>query len=156
MEIEFKLNGSEVSITADPTRRLIDILRDDLNLTGTKEGCGEGECGACAVLIDGELVNSCLTAAMFIKGKEVMTIEGFSTNERFMAIKEGFDKAGSVQCGFCTPGVVLAAEALLRKNPHPTRDEAVEAIEGNLCRCTGYSMIVDGILEASKAGEGLW
>lgn len=156
MKIEFILNGDRISIDAEPTRRLIDLLRDDLNLTGTKEGCGEGECGSCSVLIDGALVNSCLASAMTIIGKEVVTIEGFRTHPRFAVIKAGFENAGSVQCGFCTPGMVLAAEALLTKNPHPSREEVLEAIEGNLCRCTGYSMIADGILEASKAGDGLW
>lgn len=156
MKIDFILNGEVISVDVDPTRRLLDILRDDLMLTGTKEGCGEGECGSCSVLVNGELVNSCLVSAMTIIGKDVLTIEGFSTQRRFEAIKVGFENAGSVQCGFCTPGMVLAAEALLRRNPHPSLEEALEAIEGNLCRCTGYSMIADGILEASKAGEGLW
>lgn len=150
MRIDFILNGEAKSVDADPTRRLLDLLRDDLKLTGTKEGCGEGECGSCSVIVNGELVNSCLVSAMTMIGKEVLTIEGFSTQRRFEAIKAGFESAGSVQCGFCTPGMVLAAEALLSKNPHPTRGEVLEAIEGNLCRCTGYSMIADGILEASK------
>lgn len=156
MEIEFTLNGKRISISADPTRRLLDILRDDLGLTGAKEGCGEGECGSCAVLADGRLVNSCMVAAAAAMDKDILTIEGFRDHERFHAISRGFEKAGSVQCGFCTPGFVMAAEALLRQNPHPTEEEIIVAIEGNLCRCTGYNMIVEGIMIASKEGEGLW
>ncbi|WP_409229296.1 (2Fe-2S)-binding protein [Gudongella sp. SC589] len=156
MEINFTLNGKRVSISTEPTRRLLDILRDDLGLTGTKEGCGEGECGSCAVLLDGRLVNSCMVPAFAMEDKEVLTIEGFREHQRFKAISKGFEKAGSVQCGFCTPGFVMAAEALLRQNPHPTEREISEAIEGNLCRCTGYNMIVEGILTASREGDGLW
>lgn len=156
MRIEFTLNGKKVAIEVDPTRRLLDILRDDLELTGVKEGCGEGECGSCAILMDGKLVNSCLIPAVAVINKDILTIEGFREYERFEVISRGFEKAGSVQCGFCTPGFVMAAEALLRQNPRPTKEEIIVAIGGNLCRCTGYNMIVEGIMNASKEGEGLW
>ena len=156
MKLEFILNGEAIQIEADPLDRLLDVLRGNLGLIAAKEGCGEGECGACAVLIDGELVNSCLVIMGALQGKSITTLEGYKTTARFEALKKGFEKAGSLQCGFCTPGFVLAAEALLSKDPHPSEAEVRRAIEGNLCRCTGYTMIVDGILEAAKEGEGLW
>jgi len=156
VKLEVILNGEAVQIEADPFDRLLDVLRGDLGLVAAKEGCGEGECGACAVLINGELVNSCLVIMGSIQGKSITTLEGYKTTARFQALKKGFEKAGSLQCGFCTPGFVLAAEALLSKEPHPNEAEVRRAIEGNLCRCTGYTMIVDGILEAAKEGEGLW
>ena len=156
MKIKFKLNGEDVCVAAEATRRLLDLVRADLGLTGTKEGCGEGECGACAVLLDGRLVNSCLVPAGMVDGKSVLTLEGYRETERFRALKNGFEQAGSLQCGFCTPGIILAAEALLSRNPHPSEQEVRSAIAGNLCRCTGYNMIVAGILSAAKEGEGLW
>lgn len=156
MRIDFILNGKAVTCDLDPTMRLLDALRDHFTLTSVKEGCGEGECGACAVLIDGKLINTCLVMMGMIEGKHILTLEGYKTSKRFEALKQGFEKAGSIQCGFCTPGFVLAAEALLSVNPHPDEAEVRRAIEGNLCRCTGYSMIVDGILEASKGGNGVW
>jgi len=156
MLFNFILNGKAIQIEADPFDRLLDVLRQNLGLIAAKEGCGEGECGACAVLIDGALVNSCLIIMGAIQGKTITTLEGYKTTARFEALKKGFEKAGSLQCGFCTPGFVLAAEALLSKEPHPSEAEVRQAIEGNLCRCTGYTMIVDGILEAAKGGEGLW
>ncbi len=152
----FVLNGEPITITTHPLRRLIDILRDDLNLTGTKEGCGEGECGACAVLLDRRLVNACLVTASALAGRSVMTIEGFRDTERFAVLSEAFAEAGSVQCGFCTPGIVMAAEALLCRNPHPTEEEVREALSGNLCRCTGYGMIVEGIMMASRREDAPW
>lgn len=156
MKINFVLNGQPVVLESEPTRRFLDILREDFGLTSAKEGCGEGECGACVVLLDGEPVNSCLLAAVQLEDRTVLTLEGYKQTERFKALARGFAQAGSVQCGFCTPGFVLAAEALLAKNPHPDEAEVRQAIEGNLCRCTGYSMIVDGILAAAREGEGLW
>lgn len=156
MDINFILNGKSVTSKADPTRRLLDVLREEFRLTAAKEGCGEGECGACAVLIDGRLVNSCLLPMILVEGKSVVTLEGYKTTQRFQALKAGFQEAGSVQCGFCTPGFVLAAEALLSEYPSPTQEQAAIAVEGNLCRCTGYAMIIEGILNASKIGEGLW
>lgn len=156
MTVQFELNGSPVSLTVHPLRRLLDILRDDLNLTGTKEGCGEGECGACSVLLDGRLVNACLIPAATLEGRQVLTIDGFRQTERFRVISEAFAEAGSVQCGFCTPGMVMAAEGLLRTIPQPTETEIRAGLSGNICRCTGYSMIVAAIQQASVKGAGLW
>ena len=132
IDISFELNGEAITVTSHPLRRLLDILRDDLRLTGTKEGCGEGECGACAVLLDEQLVNACLVTAITLQGKRVMTIEGYRETERFRVLAEAFARAGSVQCGFCTPGMVMAAEALLRQNPNPTEEEIREGLSGNL------------------------
>ena len=156
MRINFTLNSQEVTLEGNPLKRLLDVLREDFGLKGVKDGCGEGECGACAVLIDGELVNSCLIPVGAVEGSVVLTIEGFRETGRYKVIEDALSEAGSIQCGFCTPGFVMAAEALLRRKPHPTKEEVREAISGNLCRCTGYHMIVDGIIEASKKGEGLW
>jgi len=156
IEVRFELNGKDVAVRTDPLSRLLDVLRDGLNLTGTKEGCGEGECGACAVLLDGHLVNSCLIPAISLGGKSVLTIEGYRDTERFAVLKEAFAGTGAVQCGFCTPGIVMAAEAILRRNPHPTEEEVREGVSGNLCRCTGYAMIVEGILLAAEKGTGIW
>lgn len=153
MEIRFVLNRKEVAIDTDPLRRLLDVLREDFGLTGVKEGCGEGECGACSVLIDGELALSCITPVGTIEGASVFTIEGLRETERYGKISDAFAEAGSVQCGFCTPGFVVAAEALLRTNSSPTEDEIREAISGNFCRCTGYSSIVEGIRIASRRGR---
>ena len=154
--IEFILNGKLVAGNFGPSARLLDILRDDFHLTGVKEGCGEGECGACAVLIDGRLANSCLVAAGSLQGAEIVTIEGFRDTNRFAILEQAFAKAGAVQCGFCTPGMLMAAEALLSRNAHPTEEQIREAISGNLCRCTGYNMIVDAIMTASREGNGIW
>jgi carbon-monoxide dehydrogenase small subunit len=156
IDITFELNGKTITIRTHPLRRLLDILRDDLHLTGTKEGCGEGECGACAVLLDHCLVNSCLIPAINLEGTRVLTIEGYRETERFAVLSDAFAKTGSVQCGFCTPGMVMAAEALLRDTPHPTEEEIREGLSGNLCRCTGYTMIVEAVMLASQEGEGLW
>ncbi len=144
--IRFTLNGRPVEVTAPGGRRLLDVLREDLRHTGTKEGCGIGECGACSVLLDGQLVNSCLTLAPQVDGRQVVTIEGIripggGPND----LQQAFIDYGAVQCGFCTPGFVLAGEALLKKNPRPSREEIRRAIAGNLCRCTGYQQIVDAI-----------
>jgi carbon-monoxide dehydrogenase small subunit len=154
--IEFILNNQPVVVECDPLRRLLDVLREDLGLTGPKEGCGEGECGACAVLLNGKLINSCLTPVVNVDGGEVMTIEGYRETPRFAVVEKAFADAGAVQCGFCIPGMVMAAEALLRRNPRPSEAEIREAISGNLCRCTGYSMIVHAIQMASQRGDGLW
>jgi len=150
------VNGRPVELTVAPNRRLLDVLRDDLGLTGTKEGCGEGECGACTVLLDGRPVNSCLVLAPEASGKKIVTIEGLSEDGRLHPIQQAFLEAGAVQCGFCTPGMILAAAALLEENPRPDERAIRTAISGNLCRCTGYVKIVEAVrLAAVKlAGEG--
>ncbi len=154
--IRFILNNQPVEIETDPLRRLLDVLREDFQLTGPKEGCGEGECGACSVLLSGRLVNSCLVAVGSIEGITVLTIEGYRESDRFRTLEKAFAEAGAVQCGFCTPGMLMAAEALLNKNPKPNIKEIREAISGNLCRCTGYNMIVEAIQTAAQRGESLW
>ncbi len=156
MKIKFKLNGIEVEVDADPASRLLDILREEFGLVGVKEGCGEGECGACAVLLDGKLVHSCLVPLANVMGREVITVEGLRDTEEFRIIEESLLDAGAVQCGFCTPGFVVSIYALLKSNPDPSDKDIREAISGNLCRCTGYQMIVDGIKLAAKRGEKLW
>ncbi|NLI15238.1 MAG: (2Fe-2S)-binding protein [candidate division Zixibacteria bacterium] len=149
MIIKFKLNGKNVAIEAPGGERLIDLLRERLNLVGTKEGCGKGECGACTVLLDNKPVCSCLILAAQVNGRNVMTIEGVESDARLRAVQEAFVEAGSVQCGFCTPGMILSAAALLRANPKPSRDEIKRALSGNLCRCTGYEKIFDAVELAS-------
>ncbi len=155
-KIEFMLNRAPVVFDGDPARRLLDVIRLDFGLTGTKEGCGEGECGACSVLIDHKVVNACLCPVVNAAGQEVMTIEGFRTTERYAVIEHSFLEEGAVQCGFCTPGMVMAAESLLAACPHPTAAEVRIGLSGNLCRCTGYNMIVKAVLRAAKDGDGLW
>lgn len=155
-EIKFTLNNIEVTIEKNPTLRLLDVLRDDFGLTGSKEGCGEGECGACSVLVNGEIVNSCIMPVGNAIGKKIVTIEGFSKTKRYQVLNQAFEDEGAVQCGFCIPGMIIASESLLNKNPHPTDEEIREALSGNLCRCTGYNMIVRAVLLAAKRGDGLW
>lgn len=154
--ITFRLNGKEVKTESSGSERLLDILRGEFKLTGPKEGCKEGECGACSVLVDGMLINSCITPIGNIINKDVVTIEGFRDSERYKLLENTFAKAGAVQCGFCTPGMIMAAEALLRKTPHPTLEDIRESISGNLCRCTGYNMIIDAVEMAAEQGDGLW
>lgn len=148
-EIHFTLNGRKRSITVNPIRRLLDVLREDLELTGTKEGCGEGECGACSVLIDGRLMNACILAVGVVEGASVETIEGVRESERGERIVEAFGREGAVQCGFCIPGMVVASDYLLRENSAPTEEEIRHGISGNLCRCTGYDRIVAAVQAAS-------
>ncbi|MBE6909824.1 MAG: (2Fe-2S)-binding protein [Ruminococcaceae bacterium] len=155
-EIRFTLNGKEVSYAGSATDRLLDVLRNDYRCTSVKCGCKEGECGACSVLIDGVLYNSCCVAMGAINGASVVTMEGFRETKRFEALEKAFGEVSAVQCGFCIPGMVLAAEALLSKNPHPTEDEIREGLSGNLCRCTGYNAIVNAVNNAAKEGNGLW
>ena len=155
-KIEFTLNGKNVVFDGDPLRRLVDVLREGFQLTGTKEGCGEGECGACSVLKNGKLVTSCIIPVGSVGGDEIVTIEGLRETEQGKCIIDSFAEGGAVQCGFCIPGMVMASQALLLTNPHPTEDDIRVAISGNLCRCTGYDLIVESILLASRKGEGLW
>lgn len=155
-EIRMTVNGTVRIIETDPLRRLLDVLREDLGLTGVKEGCGEGECGACSVLKDGLLVNSCMVPAGTCEGAEIVTPEGLRETDRGKVIIDSYEDAGAVQCGFCTPGMMMATEALLSRNPSPSEGEVREALAGNLCRCTGYDMIVDGVLRAAERGKGLW
>ena len=150
-EIRFKVNGAERCVSVPPMKRLLDVLREDLELTGGKEGCGEGECGSCSVLLDGVLVNSCLVPALQANNCEVLTVEGLATNGALAHIQRTFLELGGTQCGICTPGMMLAAESLLRNNPHPDLDEIREGLAGNLCRCTGYMRIIDAVMHASQA-----
>jgi carbon-monoxide dehydrogenase small subunit len=150
MNIRFAVNGREVSVETDAETRLLDVLREDLHLTGTKEGCGEGECGACTVLLDGLPVNSCLILAPQVEGRDVLTIEGLAEGSHLHPLQAAFVEQGAVQCGFCTPGFVLSAYALLRSNSSPTDEEILTALEGNLCRCTGYGKIVSAVRTAAE------
>jgi carbon-monoxide dehydrogenase small subunit len=143
--IQFRVNGRPVSCEVDADLRLLDLLRDELVLTGTKEGCGEGECGACTVILDGRAVNSCLVVAAQADGAEILTIEGLSAGGKLHPIQQAYVEAGGTQCGFCTPGFILSTYALLKRVAHPTDEEIHSALEGNLCRCTGYTKILDAV-----------
>ena len=149
--IAFTVNGRAVEVAARPMERLLDVLRGELELTGTKEGCGEGECGACSVLVDGELVNSCLVPVLQVAGAEVVTIEGVATGGALHPLQEAFVTSGGAQCGICTPGMVMAALHLLERNPAPSLDEIREGLAGNLCRCTGYVRIFEAVAAAAEA-----
>ena len=148
--IKFKLNGAWVEIEVEPELLLVDLLREKLGLTGTKVGCGEGDCGACTILIDGKTMNSCLVLAAAVDGREVLTVEGLGTYDKLHPLQEAFIAEGAVQCGFCTPGMLLSAKALLDENPHPQREEIYRHISGNLCRCTGYAKIVNAIEKVAR------
>lgn len=150
MKIRFTVNGEPVEEEVDVSVRLLDLLRDRLFLTGAKEGCGEGECGACTVLIDGRAVASCLVLAPQVDGKEVLTVEGLSPDGKLHPIQRAFVEKGAVQCGFCTPGFIMSTYALLKDNPDPTDEEIMTALEGNLCRCTGYAKIVEAVRYAAE------
>jgi carbon-monoxide dehydrogenase small subunit len=145
LRINFRLNGSQVEVETKSNKRLLDLLRDDLGLTGTKEGCSIGECGACTVLVNGKAVNSCLVLAGEIDGADIITIEGIANNGDLHPLQENFLKFGAVQCGFCIPGMILSAYALLSTKRNPDEEEIKEAIAGNLCRCTGYKQIIEAI-----------
>ena len=154
VEIDFTVNGRRAEVQAYPMARLLDVLREDLRLTGTKEGCGEGECGACSVLVNGTMVNSCLVPALQAQGSTIVTIEGVASDDRLNAVQQAFIEHGGAQCGICTPGMVIAATTLLERNPQPTEAEIREGLAGNLCRCTGYIKIFEAVVEACRRGEG--
>ena len=148
------VNGMTHRLEVEPTRRLIDVLRDDLNLTGTKEGCSIGVCGACTVLVDGQTMSGCLTLALPLDGHEVLTIEGLAQGRELHPLQRAFIDHGGFQCGYCTPGQIMAAYALLQEHPTPTDEEIKEGMLGNLCRCTGYYKIIDSIKAAAAQLEG--
>ena len=151
VEIKFQVNGAPRSVQVYPMERLLDVLREKLNSTGTKEGCGEGECGACSVILDGLLVNSCLVPVLQVDGCEILTIEGLAKDGLLHPIQEAFANTGGAQCGICTPGMILASYQLLKRSPHPTDEQIREGLAGNLCRCTGYQKIFDAVRHASEA-----
>jgi aerobic-type carbon monoxide dehydrogenase small subunit (CoxS/CutS family) len=152
-EFAFTVNGQPVRVTTDPTRMLLDVLREDLHLTGTKYGCGEGACGACAVLIDGERTLSCRTPIGKVQGREVLTIEGLANGDALHPVQEAFLAAGALQCGYCTPGMVLTVVALLREKPTPTDAEILASLDGNLCRCCGYPKILQAVKQVAAEGR---
>ncbi len=145
MQLQFTINGEQITVDVNPRARLLDILRDKLGLTGAKEGCGEGECGACTIIMDGLAVNSCLIFAHQARGKEIITIESLEKDGELDQLQKAFIDSGAVQCGYCTPGMLMSCKALLMRNPKPTETEIRTAIEGNLCRCTGYIKIVNAV-----------
>lgn len=150
MDIQLIINGINYKVDIDVNMRLIDLLRDKLGLIGTKEGCGEGECGACTIIMDGVSVNSCMVMAFQANGSNIITIEGLENNGELHPIQKAYMEEGSVQCGFCIPGLIMSTKALLDKHPHPTRDEIREGMSGNLCRCTGYNKAIDAAEKAIK------
>jgi carbon-monoxide dehydrogenase small subunit len=153
VDVRVTVNGHEQVVTVHPMARLLDVLRVDLHLTGTKEGCGEGECGACSVLVNGELVNSCLTPVLQVDGASVTTIEGLAPgDDRLHRVQQAFVEHGGAQCGICTPGMILAAVTLLERHPHPTDEQIRTGLSGNLCRCTGYTRIFEAVVRASAGG----
>lgn len=156
MKVKFNLNNKDVEIEASGVKRLLDVLREDFKLTGVKEGCGQGECGACAVIIDGKLVNSCCFPLANVMGSKVLTIEGLRNTKEFEVLDQCFKEVGAVQCGFCIPAMIMASYALLIRNPKPKEEDIRRGISGNICRCTGYNMIIDAIKLASERGEKLW
>lgn len=147
MKLEFIVNGIKELLDIEPRARLLDVLRNELGLTSVKEGCGEGECGACTVIMDGVAVTSCTVLAIQARGKEIITTEGLEENGELDELQKSFMKNGAIQCGYCTPGMLMSCKALLMKNPNPTEEEIRRAIEGNLCRCTGYTKIVNAVLD---------
>ena len=153
---EFILNGERVVYEGEASDRLLDILRNHFNLTSIKCGCNEGACGACSVIINGKLIKSCLVSIGAVIGDSVTTLEGFRTTEKFRVLDKAFAECSAVQCGFCTSGMIMAAECILSANPHPKEEEIRYGLSGNMCRCTGYNAIVRAILQASREGEGLW
>lgn len=153
IEIQFTINEQPKTVQAWPMARLLDVLREELHLTGTKEGCGEGECGACSILLNGELVNSCLVPAIQANGAAITTVEGLADGATLNSIQQAFVENGGIQCGACSPGMILASIYLLRKNPNPTANEIREGLAGNLCRCTGYSRIFEAVVQACQTAR---
>ncbi len=152
--VRFKVNGDERSVATDPDRRLLDVLREDLHLTGTKYGCGEGQCGACAVYVDGEPARSCLLPVSSVAGKSITTIEGLARGDTLHPVQQAFLEEGAMQCGYCMSGMILGAAALLRQKPDPTDEEIVAGMNGHLCRCNGYVKIVKAVRRAAVAMRG--
>jgi len=153
VSIELKINDEFHAVSVSPNETLLDVLRDKIGLTGTKKGCDTGQCGACTILLDGKPVPSCLMLAVDVKGREILTIEGLAQYGTLHPLQEAFVNGGAVQCGYCTPGMILSAKALLDRNPHPDEQEIKEAISGNLCRCTGYVKIIEAIAAAAEKGS---
>lgn len=153
MEMELTVNGVKHQLTVSPSERLLDVLRSRLHLTGAKEGCSEGECGACTVLLDGRAVNSCLILAFQVRGREVITVEGLGGPESLSSLQESFIEEHAVQCGYCTPGMLMAAKALLLENKNPTEEEIRQALAGNLCRCSGYVNIIKAVKKAAQCAD---
>jgi aerobic carbon-monoxide dehydrogenase small subunit len=151
--IMLRVNGESCTVHAPPMKRLLDVLREDLHLTGTKEGCGEGECGSCSLRMNGELVNSCLVPVLQASGAEIQTVEGLASNENLHPLQQAFLQCGGAQCGICTPGMLMAATQLLSHNPHPTLAEIREGLAGNLCRCTGFIRIFESVIAAAAAEQ---
>jgi carbon-monoxide dehydrogenase small subunit len=153
IEIHFNVNGIPRTVNIAPSRTLLNVLRDDLDLTGTKDGCSQGDCGACVVIMDGKAINSCLVLAPQADGKDILTVEGLAPKGDLSQIQQAFADKWGLQCGFCTPGVLMSSYALLQSNPNPTKDEIKRAIAGNLCRCTGYAPIIDSVQHAAVLME---
>ena len=153
VKLHLIVNGDDIFTEVAPNKTLLWLLREELELTGTKEGCGAGECGACTVIMNGKAINSCMVMALEAEGAEVLTIEGEARNGNLSYLQKSFIENNGLQCGFCTPGMIMAARALLMHNPDPTREEILEAMQGNLCRCTGYESIIDAVDAAAKEGE---
>ncbi|MCB9899025.1 MAG: (2Fe-2S)-binding protein [Planctomycetes bacterium] len=154
MTLRVRLNGRDLLLDVDPQRRLLDVLRDELRLTGSKEGCGEGECGACTVLLDGEPVCSCLVPAGQVDGSEIMTVEGLGDGELLSAVQDALVRFGGTQCGICTPGIAVCATAALRREPDASAERLRELLAGNLCRCTGYQLVIDALCAAARPAAG--
>jgi carbon-monoxide dehydrogenase small subunit len=152
INLTMQINGEARSVSVPPFARLLDVLREDLHLTGTKEGCGEGECGACTVLLDGRVVNSCLVPAAQVQGSTIITVEGLARGEHLSSLQAAFVSHNGAQCGFCTPGMLMAATDLLNRCPNPTDGEIRDGLAGNLCRCTGYAKILDAVHDAARDG----
>jgi len=151
MQITLTVNGNKYELLVSPLSKLVDVLREDLGITGTKKGCGEGECGACTVIMEGQPVSSCLILAPQADGKSILTIEGLESQEGVLdPLQESFMKKGAIQCGYCSPGMIMTTKALLKVNSHPSEEEIRNAISGNLCRCTGYQKIVDAVLDVAE------